>query len=327
VAATSAAPVDTGAAALALRAARPSPALEGAERARDLQPRVGQLQQGLAYTQQLGAALQQLRNGLGAVLAQDQPTVPASLEQQLETVTRLWQSRPGASAGQIDGQLEAVAPDAQAQQVFRLRGLDSRALASSAPEILQLSLPGKGRTAVIELNGGGLAVHVAALRRGLAALGIQLQGVDRGEVTLSVAESDWPALRDGLVLRGDGKRYPNGELVRAPLEAQPDAMAPLQWQIRDMAAQRRSLALVLDAQTKLALAQGRLSGALTQAAEQLAPPDPQRGAAVRSFVDSFAERAQSDPDDLDYATLAELAPALRGLHRGAVSQLLLGFGS
>ncbi|MET0518952.1 MAG: hypothetical protein ABW005_08970 [Burkholderiaceae bacterium] len=286
------------------------------------QQRLGQLQQGMAYVEQLRQALQTLKNGLGQALARPQADSSAALAQQLGKVQTLWQARGEQAAGVLDGQLQPVQAGAQAQQRFTLRGLDIAALSGGSSETLRLSLPGQTQGLSVPLDGRGLQRQLNTLRQALAPTGVTVDSRG-GELSLSVAESRWPALRDGLSIRGEGKRFPSGQPVRAALQPQADAMAPAQWKLGDAAAQRDSLRKLLQAQQDLAPAAAQLQGELAQAqagSSDAAAASPQDVAAIHNFAADFATSEDGAP--LNYERLAALSPALAGLHRRRVEQLL-----
>lgn len=284
------------------------------------QQRLGQLQQGIAYAEQLRGALQSLKNGLGQALARPQVDSSAALRQQLDQVQTLWQSRSEQAGGTLDAQLQLVPAGAQAQQRFALRGLDMAALSGGSSETLRLSLPGQTQAVSVQLDGRGLQRQLNSLRQALAPTGVSVD-TRSGKLSLSVAESKWPALRDGLSIRGEGKRFPSGQPVRAGLQAEADAMAPAQWKLGDAASQRDSLKKLLQAQQDLAPAEAQLREQLDTAAAAVTHDDD---AATQASVSAFAAQfAEGDQDAaLNYERLASLGPALAGMHRRRVEQLL-----
>lgn len=288
-----------------------------------LQQRVGELQQGLAYAERLGQALQGLKNGLSKALVRQQAQPGAALEQQLATVQQLWQARAKDGAGQLDAQLQTVAEGEPALQRFRLRGLDLETLAQGGNETLRLSLPGQARNIHVTLDGQGLQQQLQQLRGALAPTALKVE-TGGGQLQFSVAEAQWPALRDGLSLKGDGKRFPSGQMVRALLEPQADAIVPAAWRLEGTEAQRNSLIQVLDAQEQLGQARRQLGASLAAASGNTAANAAEAASAapaVQRFAADFAARGEGAP--LDYGQLSALTPALLGLHRSQVQQLLL----
>lgn len=285
------------------------------------QQRLGALQQGLAYAERLGQALQELKSGLSRALAQPQLAGRQALPAKLEAVQQAWQARAGESGGQLDARLQPVAEGEQPRQLFRLRGLDVQALSSAGAETLRLAMPGQPRATLVPLDGQGLQRGLQSLQRALAATEMRVHS-QGGELLFSAPESHWPALRDGLSLRGDGKRFPSGQMVRALLDPQPDAISPSGWKLDDSQAQRHSLVQVLDAQAKLGQAQQQLSQSLASASALTSLPTPAQASAQQArFAASFG--AEASEQALDFERLSALAPALLGLHRNQVQQLLL----
>ncbi len=285
------------------------------------QQRLGELQQGLAYADRLGQALQELKSGLSRALAQPQLAGRQALQAKLEAVQQVWQARVGESGGQLDARLQPVAEGELPRQLFRVRGLDVQALSSAGAETLRLAIPGQPRATLVPLDGQGLQRGLQTLQRALAATDMRPHS-QGGELLFSVAESHWPTLRDGLSLRGDGKRFPSGQMVRALLDPQPDAIIPSGWTLDDSQAQRRSLVQVLDAQAKLDRAQQQLSVRLDGAAALTAQANTATSAAQQAdFAAGF--RAEANEQVFNFERLSVLAPALLGLHRNQVQQLLL----
>lgn len=284
------------------------------------QQRVGALQQGLAYAQKLDTSLQQLKSGLSLTLARNLPASALDLQARVDGIGRLWQAREGEAAGQIDARLQAVPEGRVPQREFSLRGLDGNSLAAAGAETLRLTLPGQGRALSIHLDGQGLDSHLRAVTQGLAGLGVQTRAQADGGVVLAVSETRWPTLRDGLQLRGDGRRFPSGQPVRAVLDAKPDALQPASWQVEGAEAQRASLARVVQAQQQLGQARQALGQRLEAASAAAPAPNAAEAATVARLARHFAEAGQGAP--LDYEQLSALLPAVSGVHRARVDQLL-----
>ncbi|MDH0867906.1 hypothetical protein [Mitsuaria sp. GD03876] len=310
--------------AIAELAAAPLRAEEGASAAREpgAQLRLGKLQQGLDYLDRLAAAMQQLKGGLSETLARQAP-VSAALGAQVEQLRQTWSQRTRDAGGRVDGELQAAPEDGAARQRFKLRGLDLAVLQQGGKETLRLQLPGqpqdggtsaKPMTIAVTLDGEGTQQQLQALTKALspAGLTVQAQGT---EIVFSVAESQWPALRDGLTLRGEGKRFPSGQPVRALLEPSPDALQPQRWDVQEAAGQRQALGQLLQAQPKVAQARARLHGQLEAAAPPSASMAPAQAEALAGALSGTLSGAE-------YSDVGALLPALRGMHRQRVRQLL-----
>lgn len=307
-------------AASSVRSGSAEAALSSPYREPGLQQRLGELQQGLAYTEQLGSALQGLKTSISQALVRGQEGADAALQARRDQVQSLWQQRSAASAGQLDGQLQGVAEGESARQNFRIRGLDVNALSQGGSETLRLALPGQQRAITVPLDGSGLQRQLQSLQRALAPTDLQLEAQD-GELAFSVPESQWPALRDGLSLRGDGKRFPSGQMVRAVLEPQAQALNPTAWQLDQPEGQRQALSQLLKAQERLRSSQAGMAAELAQTGSLTSSATGSEAAArVQAFADGFA--AQADVSALDYEQLSQLVPALVGLRRSQVQQLL-----
>lgn len=313
------------------------------------QQRVGRLQQGLDYLDRLASSVQQVKSGLSDTLARR--TSPSeSLNQQVEQLRQLWAQRPDAAAGRVDAQLQAAdSPDTSARQRFKLRGLDLTVLQQPGRETLRLQLPGQavpqgeGTSAkpvqlAVTLQGEGTQEQLQVLAKALAPAGLELM-VQGQDLIFQMAEAQWPALRDGLTVRGDGKRFPSGQPVRAMLEPAPEALQPQRWNLQDVKGQREALGQLLQAEPRLALARQRLGQQLGQQigqpiGQQLGQPmgqpiSQQPGLQAGQPVLTNAEEAKdlvgditSTMQSLDFQALGALLPAVQGLHRQRVQQLL-----
>lgn len=289
------------------------------------QQQLGKLQQGLEYLDRLQQSLQDLKGGLSQSLAQGRTA--AALPGQVEQLRQLWQQRPQQSGQQVDSQLQAATGPEGARQRFKLRGLDLAVLEQGGRETLKLQLPGNADTGngrplnlAVTLNGEGTQAQLQALTRALAPAGVSVQ-VQGSELVLSVAESQWPALRDGMTLRGEGKRFPSGQPVRALLDAEPEALQPQRWQVQDPVGQRQALGQVLQAQPRVAQARDQLDARLRAATAEVAHAPDASGLSsteAQALASGFEARLQQ----AGYGQLDPLLPALRGLHKQRVQQLL-----
>ena len=289
--------------------------------------RIGDLQQGADFLNRLGQALQGLKQQLGNALAagsngSSTATAPASLQQTVDGIAALWQARVGSAGGSVDSQLQVVAGPSEggqaARQRFRLRGLDADSLAGGGAETLRLRLPGQTASVRVMLEGSGLGQGLQALQGALAPLGVQVQA-QGSAVWFSVDESRWPAVRDGLTVQGDGRRFPGGQAVRPLIDAEPAALQPSRWRVDSSTDQRATLQQVVQAQGQVTRAQRSLAGAWRQAASA----EASTGLTPASAADTANALAQG-MQQADFQQVAQLAPALRGLHAARVRQLLAG---
>lgn len=286
-----------------------------------LQQQLGRLQQGLDYLDRLAQTLQGLKSTLSRSLAQGQPSVALPL--QVGQLRQLWQQRSEQSAGRVDSQLQASPSDQPARQRFKLRGLDLSVLERGGPETLRLQVPGRASsqggalTLSVTLDGEGTQDQLQTLARALAPAGLSVDAQGQ-ELVFSVVESQWPALRDGLMVKGDGRRFPSGQPVRARLEATPDLLQPQQWNVADAVGQRQALGQVLQAQPRLAQAREVLGEQLREVQEQAQPASGLAAGEAEALAGALQTRFQQG----DYAAQQALTSAVRGLHKQRVRQLL-----
>ncbi|WAC75562.1 hypothetical protein OU995_13020 [Roseateles sp. SL47] len=288
------------------------------------QQRLGRLQQGLDYLDRLASSVQQLKSGISDTLAR-RAAPSETLNQQVDQLRQLWEQRPQEAGGRVDAQLQAAdSPDASARQRFKLRGLDLAVLQHGGRETLRLQLPGQavpqgaGTSAKpvqlsVTLQGEGTQEQLQGLAKALAPAGLQLQ-VQGQDIIFQVSEAQWPALRDGMTVRGEGKRFPSGQPVRAMLEPAPEALQPQRWNLQDTSGQREALGQLLQVQPRLA--QARL--VLGQQLQQVSRP----GLTASSEADGLASDITDAMQSLDFQSLGALLPAVQGLHRQRVQQLL-----
>ncbi len=268
------------------------------------QQRLGRLQQGQAWLQKLDGDLRALAAALAG--GADDTAVTAKLAQ----LQSSWAQR-GDAGGLVDGQLR-VRMQGDTRQQFLLRGLDAAALedAGNGRETLTLALPGAQRRVQVTLDpAAGSAANLQTLQRALAPAGIEVakQG---DKLLMSVSESRWPALRQGMSLMGEGRRYPSGQLVRAPLEAQGDALRPAQWRTDSATGRQQLMEQLRHAHGQLQRGRQQVDAALDAVALP-ALGDAGEGAQLQAFADGFGREAAT-----------ELLPAVQGLGRQRVRQLL-----
>lgn len=288
------------------------------------QQRLGRLQQGLDYLDRLAASVQQIKTGLSDTLAR-RAAPSDSLNQQVEQLRQLWSQRAEASGGRVDAQLQAAdGPDANARQRFKLRGLDLTVLQQGGRETLRLQLPGqavpqgegtssKPVQLAVTLQGEGTQEQLNVLAKALAPAGLEVlvQGQD---IVFQMSEAQWPALRDGLTVRGEGKRFPSGQPVRAMLEPAPEALQPQRWNLQDVKGQREALGQLLQAEPRLAQARQTLG----QQWQQTVKPVVTNADEAKDLVSDITSSMKT----LDFQSLGALLPAVQGLHRQRVQQLL-----
>lgn len=273
------------------------------------QQRLGRLQQGQAWLQKLDGDLRALAAALAG--GADDAAVTARLTQ----LQSSWAQR-GDAGGLVDGQLR-VQLQGDTRQQFVLRGLDAAALADTGNgrETLTLALPGAQRRVQVTLDpAAGAAANLQTLQRALAPAGI---GVARqgDKLLMSVSESRWPALRQGMSLMGEGRRYPSGQLVRAPLEAQGDVLRPAQWRVDSPTGRQQLMEQLRQAHGQLQRGRQQVDAALDAAAALPAVGEAGEGAQLQAFADGFGR-------DAAWFDGAELLPAVQGLGRQRVRQLL-----
>lgn len=292
---------------------------------------VGRSQQALSYLGQLETQLAAFKRTLSAALSQpaadtlspDQANqLDTQLKNQLADIKTLWQQRPQASSGSLDGQLR-FQPDGQSRQAFKVRGLDAATLQRSEKETLSFTtgadLPDRRIvTAVLDAD-QPLQSRVNKLDQTLGVAGIRVKLDAQGEPALSVPEANWPSTESGFGVRGGGIRFPASQFHRVKLEPEQAALRPEAWRLGDPTEQRLTLQNVVQAQQLVKLAQNNVARALAHADNTLnqhqAPVD---GQWAQNFVQDFARLGQQPA----YAQLRSIGPAVLGVSRERVDRLL-----
>jgi len=302
----------------------------------ELNRQVAGAQQALNFLDQAGNRLQSLKGALSGKLAEKKADSgtgsgsDAKLNEQLRQFNALWRQRDAATAGTLDGQLKVVQAGS-AQQRFKVRGLDADSLRSGDKETLSFAAAGKQASVALDPAAG----ETTALRRfqnALAPMGI---GVQRsgGSLVFSVAEGDWPALRDSLAVKGGGQRFPTGQFNRVRTEAEADAIQPQSWRADDTDAARQTLQEVLTALDLIRQAKSTINRSLAEADARMQPQQKSTasGAAAAGgattvdesdWAASFVQRFEAMAEKPDFNVFAAVAPALMAVSRNRVMALL-----
>lgn len=286
-----------------------------------LNRRVAAAQQTGDYLNELASRLGQLKNDLSAQIAN--PALQQPLSGQIQAVQTLWQQRGAATQGSLDGQLNFDA-NGQSRQTFEVRGLDHRALQSNERETLSFttgsasSADQRVLTAVFE-PGQSVDERVRLLDRTLAPAGIRVTQSAQGEVQLSTTEAQWPAVRDGLSIKGSGIRFPGQQFHRVRSQAQADAMRPSGWSTETTADQRQTLQQVLPALALVQQARQAVGNTLQAAGSQIAASaSADTSTWAQGFAQDFARLSEQPP----YSMFRAIAPAVQGISRPRVEALL-----
>jgi hypothetical protein len=243
-----------------------------------------------------------------------------ALANQRQHLQQLWQERQVRSSGGLNDQLD-YSGDGQALQHFRIRGLDAFNLQSKANETLTFSLAGTPRQTRAVQVGPGLPMSIMASRfdQALAPAGIRVTVNAQGELDFAVPQSQWAQVQDGLMIKGDGKRFPTGEFSRLRLAAEPAAIAPTSWQIDTLAEQRQTLSQVVQAVRRVAQVSEKVQRVLADTHQTLSQQSAAAGATeAASFTQGFAALVL----DPRYSSLSTLATSLQGLPRYRIENLL-----
>lgn len=275
------------------------------------------LQQAQAFIGKAQDLLTSLKTGLGDALA-GQQAADARVQGQLQRFSAFWETRPMATAGSIDGQLQ-LRDAGEAQQNFRLRGLDAPGFEVSDTEKLQFSVGGRLSSTVVLEPGLPVAVTARRLDLALAPLGIRVAADAKGVLQFGAAEGAWPALRDSLMIKGEGRRFPTGQFNRVRIDATPERIQPSAWQIDSPTALRQTLREVVVAGQQLDDAKRATDSALVRLGTSVSSgADAEQAQRARNLATHLETQAQT----ASFSTLAGMLPASRGLTRERVTALL-----
>jgi len=273
-------------------------------------------QQALSFLDQAASQLQGLKADLSGRLA-GRGVSDAQVGSKLRQFAAAWSRRAQDAGGSLSPSLEFEQP---AMQRFTVRGLNLASLRGGERETLALSV-GAGRAPMtVELE-HGLADDeiVQRFERALAPSGIGVAAGDDGALVFSAAESEWPAVRDALAIRGGGIRFAGGQAMRLRADAEPSAVQPESWQAGDAEQLRRTLQQIVQALERVRIAREKVSHALaTMSAGVHGPPKVADPASATTLVGAFVA-AIGQPG---FASFSPVTAALSGISRDRVLSLL-----
>ena len=284
-----------------------------------LQGKISNAQQTLDYLDRSSSQLQALKSELAAKLAARQGR-DGQVEARVRQFNNTWRQRSNASGGTLDAQLSYSSPQA-AQQNFTIRGLTLDSLKNGPQEVLAFSVGGANqalRSVNIEPGMSDNQI-IARFDQALMPSNIRVKLGDNGELMFSTPESSWASVRDSLSVRGNGIRFPTGQMSRVKTDPEPAAIAPEEWNTGDVEALRATLQQVVQALAHLQQARSSVSLALTQASGRVADAQPVQGPVrMESLAQNFSDKANKP----GYESLLAISSALVGISRDRVIALL-----
>lgn len=243
------------------------------------------------------------------------------LDERIRQFAELWSTRSRASGGLLGRQLELVR-DGVPRLGFTVRGLDFATLRSGPQELLSLAVEARGRT---EVSSVLVEPHlsddelVKRFDRALAPVGVRATRGADGELRFEAAESAWPAIRDTLAIRGEGRRFPTGRFNRVPATPEPPAIRPQEWSVEDVTAREGTLRKVQQASEHLRRAHLAVTGLLAEESTRLAAAGQAASArADAQWCAQFVRIFEAAASQGDYRMLAAAAPAVTRLSRERV---------
>ncbi|MBK1616568.1 hypothetical protein CKO44_24305 [Rubrivivax gelatinosus] len=276
-------------------------------------------QRTLNYLDELRQRLQALKERLSLRIAQGKETRDAAdadgagLQAALDEAASSWRSRGDATSGFLDDTL-AFDAEGQARVRFRVRGLNAAALDSGRAETLSFQSRSSRRSiSVVLADGEGAGSALRQLDRALTPVGVRA-GLDAsGEPVFSVAEADWAGLQGSLSVTGGGIRFPAGQAQPARLQRQSEALAPEGWGVDDIEQSRQTLREVARALERVQRVAESLRRLLASQAQTSVDP---------AWAQSFVGDLSATLNGASYETYVAMAPALGGINRSRVVELL-----
>ncbi|MCL6262289.1 hypothetical protein [Craterilacuibacter sp. RT1T] len=276
-------------------------------------------QQSLDFVDQLLRRLELLKSDLGRELG-SRRIEKEPLQARADEVGAQWAQREAKTDGTLDGQLHFQVTG-QVRQRFSLRGMDLSALTQGKAETLVLIGPERGVPPAVVAVGEGVDEKTLLQRfnRALGGMGVRAEVDDGGALAFSVEETALARLREGLMVRGEGVRFPAGSPQRVRLETESGPFQ-LPWQLDDHAGVRQSLQRVVSIIAQVQQSRAAILSAIAEAEHsisRLVSMDEQSWA--QGFVADFNARLnQRDA----YQGYYEILPALSGVSRYRVLSLL-----
>jgi hypothetical protein len=277
-------------------------------------------QRSLAFLDKAGQQLLDLKGALASSLA-GRPASRMEVDQGLNRVNVHWSGRHAATGGTLGSDL-VFHEDGAAPQFFRIRGFELRSLLQTEnAETLNFYPKGSGKPPVsLAISAGrhDTATTVYQLDRTLAPAGIRASLDKGGALVFSTAEDNWPGLRDHLMIRGGGSRFPGGQPSRAVAEALAGAVEPQKWSVADPMAQRATLRRVVQALDQVTAAHTAVREVFDSASDAIrdgARADMGARVAVPAFSSMLARSG-------DFQMFSAIGSALRRVTRQGVVTLL-----
>lgn len=294
--------------------------------------RVAAAQQATAYLERFTAELQALRTAVSGRLSRpwdDSAQGQArrreegeALQVQIRRFDALWRERLRAAAGRLDNQL-AFSEASEPRQRFTAHGLQMASLRSGGPELLTFSVKGLPRAAsALRIDPSASEAQLAGrLDHALAPSGVRAELDASGELVLSIAERDWPAVRESIAIKGEGRRFPTGQFTPVRTAAEKGIVQPDTWVVDDPQSLRRALGEIVQAEVAARSARRGADHTLAEAVGRLQPTAGE-AQAESAWSAQFAQVMQAMGQRADYRVLSALTPALSGIERTRVTALL-----
>lgn len=291
---------------------------------RDFNSQVSKAQMALAFLAGWSADMAAL---LKAV--QRQKELPSTagqlrLSQALKKVQTVWAQRYAQTLGSLDECL-VWSPTQGAGKVFALAGWNVGTLQAQQAgdrELLSFSLMGQDHAhgAWLAQQGRSSAASLHALAVAMAGLRIQLHSAE--PLRFVVDERLWPTLQERFVVKGNGQRFPAGQWVAAPMQANPLSVQPQSWSAETTALPE--LWAQIDAvQQRVQQVYEQVAKFCEDAGRSVDDGGAQQLARMQQFAQAFAAAGQAPA----YDWVLAVVPAVRAISKRRVARLLKTSGT
>lgn len=290
-------------------------------------------QSGVAGAQLSGVYLDRLQQGLQALRQQytaqlsvdpEQPMASAAGADALRAgLKATWAQRARATAGALDAQLRIGEPG-QARQDFRIRGLSQATLTSGTREVLTVVTGNAPAPLTATLDPElPASANLRRLDQALAPVGIRVRADESGEPVFSVPEAEWPRFHDRVLIKGEGRRFPDGQAQAVRTPALPSALGEAVFDApgHGPASLREALGRVSVGIAVVQGAQQRAQAALIeqhQGLGQAAGANKTTPERARALAEGFAARLR----EAGFSRYEAVAPTVAGISRERVRSLL-----
>ncbi|MDF3933821.1 hypothetical protein [Pseudomonas citronellolis] len=288
-----------------------------------LNQQLSAMQSAEGYLGELSDRLNQLKLSLGRELAGGQGSGRKQLEQPLQQAADLLAQRSERSAGNLDANLELHLHE-PARTRFSIDGLQTLDQARDGGRETLLFSTGRaqGEPGVVVLDEALSDQQLLrSFNQGLAAAGIRAEVGEDGQLSFSMAESEWRQQGGQLSVQGEGKRFAKERAGRAQVREQSLLELPESLAGSDQRDMRRMLDQVINALDRIGTLREQLRQRQSEIREFLArQADSDEQQWAQDYASSVFNLVRSSGSS--YSAVTQTVVAQANLSRFAVVSLL-----